>query len=161
MVVVKEQFSTETIRHLATFLTATLCQGRLLFFCFLLRGIQYEHLLICLNGVVVEPTLTSSALPTSDAQPSSFIFDASAIKQGNQKSSLHILHLLHDFLLAPDREVELEKFGKIITTKWMLLFSMSTIYLTKLYDADKYTCCIFQSSIRKPTLSPPFFPSVS
>lgn len=50
------------------------------------------------------------------------------MSQGTQKSSLHILHLLHDFLLAPDREVELEKFGKIITTKWMLLFSKYTSF---------------------------------
>ncbi|KAK4047592.1 beige protein-like 1 [Microbotryomycetes sp. JL221] len=114
MELVKSNFTTDTVRHIATFLTATLCQ------------------------TIQAPPLMTPATPgqgeidlgyidpvdnSDNSTGTRFILDARLLKYSQQvKAPLRVLAGLHDFLLESDSLGELQKFARIITTKWILLF---------------------------------------
>ena len=50
------------------------------------------------------------------------MLDARSIDSTQITPSLGVLERLHDLLLAPSKSVELAKFAKVVTTKWILLF---------------------------------------
>ncbi|KAL8292462.1 hypothetical protein RQP46_001074 [Phenoliferia psychrophenolica] len=97
LLVVRAHFTTESVRHIATFLTATLCQ-------------------------VAAPALGSTPPITAVDPSTSFVLDASAVEVGASRAPLEVLVGLHNLLLGPDSDSELAKFAKVITAKWSLLF---------------------------------------
>ncbi|KAM0748128.1 beach-domain-containing protein [Meredithblackwellia eburnea MCA 4105] len=102
LIIVRAHFNTESVRHLATFLTATLC--------------QVIEKPARINGAPTQPT------PATVDPSKSFVLDAEAVDQGSLRAPLRVLKGLHDLLLNPDSENELTKFAKVITSKWALLF---------------------------------------
>ncbi|KAK4047538.1 beige protein-like 1 [Microbotryomycetes sp. JL201] len=106
----RSNFTTDTVRHIATFLTATLCQT-----------IRAPPLMTPATPGQGEVDLGYTE-PDDETIPS-FIIDARDLKADAQsKASLRVLAGLHDLLLEPDAFAELQKFARIITTKWILLF---------------------------------------
>ena len=133
LLVVRAHFTTESVRHIATFLTATLCQGE----SFILDSKEVVSEWDFMNPVVdppkraslltATPVQVTSALsptpPISTVDPStSFVLDASAVDVGASRAPLEVLIGLHNLLLGPDSDSELAKFAKVITAKWSLLF---------------------------------------
>ncbi|KAK4701644.1 hypothetical protein P7C70_g4583, partial [Phenoliferia sp. Uapishka_3] len=114
LIVVRAHFTTECVRHIATFLTATICQ--------VADGTPRRTPLASTTPRIPRQSLGTTP-PINGIDPStSFVLDASAVDVGSTRAPLEILLGLHDLLLAPEADHQLAKFGKVITAKWSLLF---------------------------------------
>ncbi|KAM0788066.1 hypothetical protein ACM66B_001237 [Microbotryomycetes sp. NB124-2] len=107
---VRANFTTDTVRHIATFLTATLC-----------RTIRAPPLMTPATPGQGEVDLGYTE-PDDKSVPA-FIVDARTLETDvPTRASLRVLAGLHDLLLETDSLGELQKFARIITNKWILLF---------------------------------------
>ncbi|SGY50147.1 BQ5605_C001g00859 [Microbotryum silenes-dioicae] len=105
MLVVTAHFSTETVRHVATFLTATLCQ------------------VVHVSAHPIEPAENiDSPDPEAENPAEAFVLDVRRLDAGSYAASLRVLSALHDLVLGTESTQALAKFAKVITTKWTLLF---------------------------------------
>lgn len=94
--IVRRNFTTETIRNLATFLTATLCH----------------------TGSIASPGKDSGLAGGGQLSPTdaTFIGDARQLKaDARHTAPLAVFACLHDLLLAPEASADLQKFAKVIS----------------------------------------------
>ncbi|SCV71197.1 BQ2448_2785 [Microbotryum intermedium] len=127
MLVVTAHFSTETVRHVATFLTATLCQGEWQLCATDLTAMltlsNQLHAVVHVSAHPVEPAENvDSPDPEAENPAEAFVLDVRRLDAGSYTASLHVLSALHDLVLGTDSTQALAKFAKVITMKWTLLF---------------------------------------
>lgn len=114
MLIFKTRFDTESVRLIATYLTATLCQGEL-------DAARSNHRARAdaYREAVIDTSVTSGVNPSQAKEssafvdPSSFVLDARKVDPGRFKAPLRVLQALHDLLFT--RTSELQKFAKIIS----------------------------------------------
>lgn len=106
-----QYFTTESIRHISTFISAT-CKS---------------IFLSCFAATYPKFNIFRSQIGTTSKQPmmsypsaTRFILDASLDESNRDQVGLKVLLGLHDHLLDPINLKDLVKFSKTITTKWLL-----------------------------------------